>query len=700
MRADKLKGEKNLDGNLKAKNISKKEIKADELLFKGNISVKNEFLSENDYLPDGSLKLKSAMRLFFKLYHDDHIKKLNQNIMESGRNEVLKVDFYELNGFLKDRTNFDFTKSAKNIINAAESVLDSKITIRVTDIPSIYSLQELSSEHIGQFISAVAMVKNITPIKTKIKEARFECRGCMRLQNVTQNEYELGTVYPALCEDCGGNSFQLLEDESEFMDYRFLKLEEPIELRKSGMIREFVAYIENDLAGPNKKIKPGDVVNISGHFDTLFNKKTKERSFIIKIHNIQPLNSSFDDTELTDEDMKEIFDLAKRPDIFKKIAASIAPSVYGHEDVKEGITLQLFEGNRPEDGKSDRWVIHILLIGDPGVAKSKLIREISTKAPKVITVSGTGSSQVGLTASTIKDELMGGWTIEAGAIVLADSGLLCIDEFDKLSQDVIKSLNEPMENLTVSIAKAGMVQTMSAETSVLVAANPKYSKFDKYRNIKEQINIPESTYSRFDLVYAMEDKIDEETDKKLAEYILSNSKREDSDELLDPELIKKYITYAKNEVHPVLTTEAKEMLKDFYSKIRQPSDEDCRPTPRALKALERLSVARAKVELRECVSPQHAHEAIEIYTKSLKTLGLEPETSGILEGIKSNNEIKSIQIAENLIKSHVEENGLELPLMVVEEIKEEIKANSEVYGDDVEKIYKEAFSNIKHLIKY
>ena len=172
----------------------------------------------------------------------------------------------------------------------------------------------------------------------------------------------------------------------------------------------------------------------------------------------------------------------------------------------------MFEGYRPSDDvfKSevmDRWTSHILLIGDVGIGKSQLITAIKNKAPRIIDINGADTSKAGLTTSAVKDELTGSWTLEAGALVLADTGILCIDEFDKLSKGTQKSLNQCMEQLTVSSAKAGLVQTMSARTSIIAIANPKYSRWTDYKDLREQINIPDSTLSRFDLVFKLTDEV-------------------------------------------------------------------------------------------------------------------------------------------------------------------------------------------------
>lgn len=340
------------------------------------------------------------------------------------------------------------------------------------------------------------------------------------------------------------------------------------------------------------------------------------------------------------------------------------------------------------------------MIGDPGLGKSKIIKEIERKAPKSIGISGTGSSKAGLTASAVKDELTGSWAMEAGAIVLADGGVLTIDEFDKLSAKTQKSLNEPMEELTVSAAKAGLVQTMTARTSVLAAANPKFSKFDPYEFLPKQIDIPDSTLSRFDLVYVMEDKIDKENDKKLSINVLRESFIQEN-EILNKDMLRKYISYAKKECYPVLTPEAEDAISDFYVETRQAAEHDDNAKPvtlRDMKAIERLSVARAKLELRDYVRLDDALDAIRVYKDSLSSLGLNPQIAGELHGRKSKKEIKIIKKAEALIEEKVSWHGSNLPVAVVDEIKSELKGSCGNHVGVVDDVYAEAFRNITNVV--
>lgn len=588
----------------------------------------------------------------------------------------------------------------RGILNGLKEIINKdlelgKIDPVISSVPYSVMLKDLDSENIGQFISTAAMIKNITPVKTRINQATFECRSCMRLHRI--NEKNPILTEPSLCLECGGKSFKLLTEESKFINYRYVKLEEPLELRKYGATREFIAYIEGDLASPKQNLKPGDVVDVSGFFDVIHNDKTKEWQFVLNANNLKPLNSTFEDIELSKEDIDEINDLSHKKDIFDIFINSVAPNTYGYEEIKSGIVLQLFEGYHTEEEENDRWIIHILVIGDPGIGKSKTLEEVAGLAPKGIYISGAGATNVGLTASAVKDELTGKWAMEAGAIVLADSGVLCIDEFDKMSKSTMKTLNEPMEQLTVTTAKAGLVQTMTARTSILAAANPKYSRFDRMKNIKEQIDIPESTLSRFDLVYAMEDKIHEDEDASLAGKILDHNHEIEDLERLDPETLKKYIAYAKREIHPQLTDEAKKIVIDFYVKTRQAAAEnpDSKPiTPRDLEAIERLSVARAKVELREYVTLEDAECAIDIFREALKTVGLVPETAGSIRGVKSDKELMQLEKAENLIKKYYDLYGVKLPKEAVIEVKEEIKIHCGVDDSRIDEVYKEVFSNI------
>jgi replicative DNA helicase Mcm len=623
----------------------------------------------------------------------------------------LNIDYTLLNDFSIEQTGKEFFDlNFYRILNNSENKINEErtdknhISLKLVDVPPYTLISELDATNNGEFISAKGMIKNITTIQPTLKTAVYECRGCMRLYSVEVADKKQVTM-PSLCNECGGRSFRLLPEQSVYRNYRYVKLEEPLELRSGGNTREIKGYMQDYLASPYHNIKAGDVVDVTGQFRLEKkdkNKKSDDFEFMINLHNINSVNNPFEDYRLTEDDKKEIIQLSQTENIYERLVGSLAPEIFGYDTVKEGLLLQLFEGSRPfnDSFKSDvmdRWTIHILLIGDPGIGKSQIIAALKKRTPKIISIAGTGTSQAGLTTSAVKDELTGTWTMEAGAVVLADTGLLCIDEYDKLSPSAQKSLNEPMEQLSVSSAKAGLVQTMTARTSVLACANPKYSRFNKYKTLNEQIDIPESNLSRFDLVFALEDTIEEKKDRKLANSLLSKNELNDID-IIPVDLFKKYITFAKLEIFPVLSDEAKEVLIDFYVATRQAALEDSSAKPitaRDLKALERLTIARAKTELREVASVDDARNAIRIYGEALHSIGLTPETKGSIELVKSDAEMQLINDTENMIRARMDMYGCSLYKVNLKDIRFSVGLRCHELQVDVDEILKLAIENLE-----
>ena len=291
--------------------------------------------------------------------------------------------------------------------------------------------------------------------------------------------------------------------------------------------------------------------------------------------------------------------------------------------------------------------------------------------------------------------------MEAGGVILADTGLLIIDEFDKLSPSAQKSLNEPMEQLSVSSAKAGLVQTMSARTSILAAANPKFSRFTDTKTIREQLDIAESTLSRFDLIFVLRDNIDEKKDKTLAKTLLAKENHDKNLKTISDDCFKKYITYMKANCFPVLTDEVIDLLSDFYVDVRQQASQsyDGKPiTARDLKALERLTIARAKCEGRTRTKIDDAKEAIRIYSESLYSLGLDLITAGEIVGVNSNKEMEIIIDVERMIQAKVDFEGLPLSSESVSSLKHECGLMCYGTSLDSERVFKEALMKIENAL--
>lgn len=655
--------------------------------------------------------MDEEIELFLNYIQDEYKDQLTLLEKETHQSK-LNIDYTLINDFSIDKTGKEFFDlNFQRILNSSENKINEKrtdknhISLKLIDIPPYILLSELDATNNGDFISAKAMIKNITSIQPTLKTAVYECRGCMRLYQVEVADKKQITM-PSLCNECGGRSFRLLSESSIYRNYRYVKLEEPLELRTGGNTREIKGYMQDYLASPYHNLKAGDVVDISGEFRLEKKDKNSKRDdfeFIINLHNIASVNNPFEDYRLTESDKEEIIQLSKTEKIFERLVASLAPEIVGYETVKQGLLLQLFEGARPvndtfKNNSMDRWTIHILLIGDPGIGKSQIIAALNQRVPKIISIAGTSTSQAGLTTSAVKDELTGTWTMEAGAVVLADTGLLCIDEYDKLSPSAQKSLNEPMEQLSVSSAKAGLVQTMTARTSIVACANPKYSRFNKYKTLKEQIDIPETNLSRFDLVFALEDKIEEEKDRTLANSLLSKDSLLDDTEIIPVELLKKYITYAKLEIFPVLSDAAKQVLIDFYVATRQSAlyDDSAKPiTARDLKAIERLTIARAKCELRELATVNDARCAIEIYKEALESIGLSPETAGELESVRSNEELQLINDTENMIRARMDMYGCSLHNVNLKDIRFGIGLRCHELQIDADEIVNVAMENLE-----
>ena len=654
---------------------------------------------------------KGLFKNFINNNHGDEIEQV-RSLHQQSR---ISIDYQSFNEYLLDESGKGFWDwKMYTFINSMEEYYNTNstpkeyISFKFINVPETVELHNLDATNNKEWISCKAMVKNITDIRVDLKQAIYECQECLT-QTVVNVTDGTNIIIPTVCYNCQGKKLKLLKDSSHYRDYRLVKLEEPLELRKGGATREFKGYMQDYLASPYHNIKAGDVVDVTGEFRVEPRKirgKADGFEFLIDIHNITPVDDAFEDYRLTENDKEMIIELSKRDDIYQLLVNSLAPEIYGHDNVKEGLLLQLFEGSRPADDtfKSDtmdRWTSHILLIGDPGVGKSQLMSAVNKRAPKVISIAGTNTSQAGLTTSAVKDELTGTWTMEAGGVILADTGLLCIDEFDKLTASAQKSLNEPMEQLSVSSAKAGLVQTMTARTSILAAANPKYSRFTDNKSIKEQLDIAESTLSRFDLIFVLRDSVNETKDKALATTLLTKNNNDNELETVSDECFKKYITYMKANCFPILTDEVITVLSDFYVAVRKSASEshDGKPiTARDLKSLERLTIARAKCEGRNVTKLSDAEEAIRIYTESLESLGLDLTKAGELIGMTSEKELDIISDVEKMVWARAEFEGMPLSQESMFQLKNECGVACTNTSLDPKKVLEEAILKVKNAL--
>ena len=555
--------------------------------------------SENrkNLTPSSTLKLEE----FFSTRCKDEVFAVLDMFPEE---KSVVVDYNELEMFDPDSADLLIEKpdetleaATKSIVNIDPQRKNAKLNVRFKNVRNNIPLRFLRSEFIGKFIAVDGIVRKTDEIHPRIMSAVFKCRSCMRMHEVEQKSNIIHE--PAVCQECGGRSFRLVQDESRYMDTQTVKLQEPLENLSGGdQPRQINIILEDDLVDT---LAPGDKVRITGTLKTQRDERTKRFNNFIYGNYIEPLEQEFEELHIDEEDEEKIIELAKSPDIYQKIIESTAPSIRGYFEVKEAIAFQLFGGTAKvlEDKTHIRGDMHILIVGDPGIGKSQILKYVSKLAPRGIYTSGKGTSGVGLTAAAVRDDL-GGWSLEAGALVLGDKGNVCVDELDKMREEDRSAIHEALEQQTISIAKAGIMATLNSRCSVLAAANPKFGRFDRYKSIAEQIDLPSPILSRFDLIFIIEDKPNAERDHDLAGHILKIHQDSTIPYVIEPELMRKYIAYARKSVQPTLTKEAAEVLQDFYVTMRSGAIDEESPVPitaRQLEALVRLAEASARIRL-------------------------------------------------------------------------------------------------------
>jgi len=538
---------------------------------------------------------------------------------------------------------------------------------RFKKLPEVIPIRKIRSEHIGKLIMIEGILTRVSSIKQQIVKAAYRCERCSEITYVEAVSLNEKISPPEKCQHCGGRVFKLIPEESEFIDWQRLTIQErPEELPPAQLPRSIEAIAREDLVDV---AKPGDRIIVVGILKAVREHTGMGTTFRpeIEVNNIELSEKGLEEIEITPEDEEKIKTLAKDPMIHEKIIQSIAPSIYGYREVKEGIAYLLFGGVQKTlpDGVRIRGDINILLVGDPGTAKSQLLQYVARIAPRGIYTSGKGSTAAGLTAAVVKDRSTGDWYLEAGALVLADGGIACVDEIDKMRNEDRVAMHEVMEQQTVSIAKAGIVATLNARTSILASANPTLGRFVEQKSIVENVNLPITILSRFDLIFPLKDEPDEERDTKMSDHILRlhQTRGYVSPPPIEPELLRKYIAYMRKNVKPRLSDEAMEKIKEYYVEMRRhgKSGGSIPITPRQLEALVRMTEARAKMALRDVATKDDAEAAIRLMNYVLEKTAYDIETEKIdidvlLTG-KTRSQREKMNIIMDYIRSKVKEIG-------------------------------------------
>ncbi|MFH1442885.1 MAG: minichromosome maintenance protein MCM [Candidatus Micrarchaeota archaeon] len=449
---------------------------------------------------------------FEEFFRDTMLPELEALAVTFPENRSLTIDYRRLEQFSPELAD-ELMAKPDDFIKAADAAIEN-LNIPVPNgkrlvahcrfhrLPERRNINvlDLGAEHLDQLIKVEGIVSLAAEIKPVIKVANWECMHCGEVAKTRPEKNILKN--PDFCK-CGRRDFKHLEKEDVFVNMQSAQMQDLVEkLKGNAPTSHITLWLEDDLCNI---IAPGEKFTISGILRKRPVKKDGKLSAVyeklLEVNHLERMEKEFEALEISESETKELLELSRKPDLVDVIVKSVAPSIYGHEEVKLAIALQLFGGNYNKvlpDGKKIRGEIHALLIGDPGTSKTTLLMYVKNLAPKCIYVSGKGTSGVGLTASAEKDEFGEGWVLKAGAMVLASGGQVNIDEIDKMDENDRVAMHEALESGQISIAKAGIVTTFKARTAVLAAANPKLGRFNPNEPPASQFDISPTLQSRFD----------------------------------------------------------------------------------------------------------------------------------------------------------------------------------------------------------
>ncbi|MEM4733571.1 MAG: minichromosome maintenance protein MCM [Candidatus Bathyarchaeia archaeon] len=590
------------------------------------------------------LETVDPQKSFLELFKKEKYRQRISQMAIAGR-ESVTIDFEDIFAFdqslaekLMEKPDV-FLQFASNAAREQLEIEDAeyaqkidKITVRIVQLLGKEPLRKLGSKNLGKLVMIEAIVVRATPVRPMVMNAAFKCKRCGTLTHVGQTGSFLRAPFECSDPTCRQKGpFEFMQDESTFVDSQDLRLQErPEDLPPGQLPRTLnVKLVGSDIVDV---ARPGDHVSIVGIVRAVAPSRPgigKLRTFILHLdaNSIVVLGKEPETSPPTPEEEEKILALARDPGVHRKIMNSIAPSIYGYEHIKEAIMYLLFGGvSKSLPDITVRGEINTLLIGDPGTAKSQLLQYVARIAPRGLYTSGRGTTAAGLTAAVIREK-GGSMSLEAGALVLADKGIACIDEMDKMRPEDRVAIHEAMEQHTVSVAKGGIVATLNARTAILAAANPSLGRYEPHRTVAENISLPVTILSRFDLIFVLRDIPNKDSDAKMLEHILAIHKRGASplESQIEPDLLRKYVSYAKT-IKPMLSSAAAKRLGDFYLAMRSASEAEGSPvaiTARQLESLVRIAEARARVALRKEITVEDAEAAIAIMRRSLEEVGID-----------------------------------------------------------------------------
>ncbi|KAL3744245.1 hypothetical protein ACJRO7_013494 [Eucalyptus globulus] len=556
------------------------------------------------------------------------------------------------------------------------------VQILLTSKEDPVSMRSVGAQYISKLVKIAGITIAASRTKAKATYVTLVCRNCRNVKMVPCRPGLGGAIVPRSCdhvpqpgeERCPLDPWLVVPDRSKYVDQQTLKLQEnPEDVPTGELPRNILLSVDRHLV---QTIVPGTRLSIMGIYSIFqaSNSAASHRGAVavrqpyIRVVGMEETNeaNSRGAAAFTSEEVEEFKKIASQPDAYKYICSKIAPSIFGHDDVKKAVACLLFGGSRKvlPDGVKLRGDINVLLLGDPSTAKSQFLKFVEKTAPIAVYTSGKGSSAAGLTASVIRDGSSREFYLEGGAMVLADGGVVCIDEFDKMRPEDRVAIHEAMEQQTISIAKAGITTVLNSRTSVLAAANPPSGRYDDLKTAQDNIDLQTTILSRFDLIFIVKDVRMYSQDKIIASHIIkvhasANAASADSKTSKEENWLKRYIQYCRAECHPRLSESASALLQNSYITIRQDMRQQANDTGEAaaipitvrqLEAIVRLSEALAKMKLSHVATEENVQEAIRLFTVST----MDAARSGINQQINLTPEMANeIKQAETQIKRRI-----------------------------------------------
>ncbi|ORZ37675.1 MCM2/3/5 family-domain-containing protein [Catenaria anguillulae PL171] len=515
-----------------------------------------------------------------------------------------------------------------------------EIHVRMTELPTVKSIRDLRETDLNSLVRLSGVVTRRSGVFPQLKYVKYDCVKCGQVIGPIHQDSH-AEVRVNSCPNCQSHGpFNINTQQTVYRNFQKLTLQETPGTVPPGRLprhREVILLWDLiDCARPGEEI---EVVGVYRHnFDLSLNNKNGFPVFstVIEANSITKREDEFAALRLTQDDIDQIKQLAKDPKIGRRLIKSIAPSIYGHEDIKTALCLALF-GGVPKNVKNKHRIrgdINVLLLGDPGTAKSQFLKYVEKTAHRAVYTTGQGASAVGLTASVRKDPVTKEWTLEGGALVLADKGVCLIDEFDKMNDADRTSIHEAMEQQSISISKAGIVTSLHARCCIVAAANPIRGRYNTQIPFSQNVDLTEPILSRFDVLCVVKDRVDPEMDDRLAEFVVSSHRRShplvtqaeldtittrnDDATIIPQDLLKKYIMYAKEKIQPQLSAIDEDKVGKLYSELRRESLQtgSIPITVRHLESILRMSEAHARMHLRDHVRPDDTDLAISVMLDS------------------------------------------------------------------------------------